>query len=350
MLLAAARGCRSTCSSWRRRASRRRRWEDAGAVIGPAEVGELLDPAPRPGPGRGDGRAGACSGPTRRCCAKIARRRGRVGRLTAMPRASAGRDLHGLAPAGIRSDHESTTAEEARAKAALGMLVQVREGSAAQNLDALLPAARLRGDRRVLVPGHRRHLPRRPPRASGTSTACCAGSSPAACRPRSPSGTPRSSRPGTTAWATVGPWRPATGPTSWWSTTCATSASGSSSRTAGSSPGRAIPRRASSPANRAWEHGPRAAHRRVGVPAAAARRPARSSGSSPTRSSPGSRRARRHATGWRLGVRPGPGRRPDRQHRAAPGERPGRPGAGRRARPTTARGARRRRWRTTRTT
>ena len=43
------------------------------------------------------------------------------------------------AAAGIRSDHESTTADEARAKAALGMLVQVREGSPAQNLDALLP-------------------------------------------------------------------------------------------------------------------------------------------------------------------------------------------------------------------
>jgi adenine deaminase len=43
------------------------------------------------------------------------------------------------AAAGIRSDHESTTADEARAKAAVGMLVQVREGSPAQNLDALLP-------------------------------------------------------------------------------------------------------------------------------------------------------------------------------------------------------------------
>jgi adenine deaminase len=41
--------------------------------------------------------------------------------------------------AGVRSCHESTTAAEARAKAALGMLVQVREGSPAQNLDALLP-------------------------------------------------------------------------------------------------------------------------------------------------------------------------------------------------------------------
>ena len=53
--------------------------------------------------------------------------------------ALAGRELIAYAAAGIRSDHESTTVEEARAKAALGMLVQVREGSSAQNLDALLP-------------------------------------------------------------------------------------------------------------------------------------------------------------------------------------------------------------------
>jgi adenine deaminase len=49
------------------------------------------------------------------------------------------RSLMAYASAGITSDHESTTIEEARAKAALGMLVQVREGSPAQNLDALLP-------------------------------------------------------------------------------------------------------------------------------------------------------------------------------------------------------------------
>lgn len=40
-----------------------------------------------------------------------------------------GQQLVAYAAVGIRSDHESTTAEEALAKAALGMLVQVREGS-----------------------------------------------------------------------------------------------------------------------------------------------------------------------------------------------------------------------------
>ena len=41
----------------------------------------------------------------------------------------AARELIAYAAAGIRSDHESTSVEEARARAALGMLVQVREGS-----------------------------------------------------------------------------------------------------------------------------------------------------------------------------------------------------------------------------
>lgn len=50
-----------------------------------------------------------------------------------------GKDLVAYVAAGIRSDHESTTIEEARAKARLGMLVQVREGSIARNLDSLMP-------------------------------------------------------------------------------------------------------------------------------------------------------------------------------------------------------------------
>ncbi len=50
-----------------------------------------------------------------------------------------GRDLLAYAAAGIRSDHESTEITEARAKAALGMLLQVREGSIARNLDTLTP-------------------------------------------------------------------------------------------------------------------------------------------------------------------------------------------------------------------
>lgn len=51
-----------------------------------------------------------------------------------------GRDLVAYACAGITSDHECSTLDEARQRAALGMTVLVREGSMARNLDAMLPA------------------------------------------------------------------------------------------------------------------------------------------------------------------------------------------------------------------
>ncbi|HVZ94903.1 MAG TPA: adenine deaminase [Phycisphaerales bacterium] len=50
-----------------------------------------------------------------------------------------GRNLGAYVAAGISSDHECTTIEEAREKLRLGMRVFIREGSAARNLEALLP-------------------------------------------------------------------------------------------------------------------------------------------------------------------------------------------------------------------
>ncbi|HVB61434.1 MAG TPA: adenine deaminase [Ktedonobacteraceae bacterium] len=50
-----------------------------------------------------------------------------------------GRDLSAYAAAGVMSDHECTTVEEARQRIRLGMWLMIREGSAARNLDALLP-------------------------------------------------------------------------------------------------------------------------------------------------------------------------------------------------------------------
>src|SRR5581483_7596085 len=43
------------------------------------------------------------------------------------------------AAAGVRSDHECTTYDEALEKRRLGMWIMIREGSAARNLEALLP-------------------------------------------------------------------------------------------------------------------------------------------------------------------------------------------------------------------
>lgn len=48
--------------------------------------------------------------------------------------------LQAYAAAGITSDHECTTAQEALEKIRLGVRVYIREGSAARNLEALLPA------------------------------------------------------------------------------------------------------------------------------------------------------------------------------------------------------------------
>ena len=50
-----------------------------------------------------------------------------------------GRDLCAYATAGVMSDHECTTLEGARQRVRLGMWLMIREGSAACNLDTLLP-------------------------------------------------------------------------------------------------------------------------------------------------------------------------------------------------------------------
>ncbi|MCH7871210.1 MAG: adenine deaminase [Planctomycetes bacterium] len=50
-----------------------------------------------------------------------------------------GKALSAYVSAGIHSDHECTTLEEAREKLRSGLMIMIREGSQARNLDALLP-------------------------------------------------------------------------------------------------------------------------------------------------------------------------------------------------------------------
>ena len=50
-----------------------------------------------------------------------------------------GKDLNAYVAAGIYSDHESVSLDEAREKLRQGMYVMIREGSSEKNLDALLP-------------------------------------------------------------------------------------------------------------------------------------------------------------------------------------------------------------------
>ncbi len=53
-----------------------------------------------------------------------------------------GKQLNAYITAGVTSDHETTTFDEANEKLKLGMQVFVREGSSAKNMEALLPAVK----------------------------------------------------------------------------------------------------------------------------------------------------------------------------------------------------------------
>ncbi len=120
--------------------------ETAGGELNPEQVERLLD-HPRvlglaemmnfPGVIHGD----------EAVAAKIAaaRRRGKPvdGHLPAM----GGRALQAYLAAGISTDHEAVSAAEALEKVGRGMRVIIREGSAARNLSALLPAVRAAGSR-----------------------------------------------------------------------------------------------------------------------------------------------------------------------------------------------------------
>jgi adenine deaminase len=61
-----------------------------------------------------------------------------------------GHDLYAYIGAGISSDHECTTEREAKEKLNLGMHIMIREGTAAKNLDALIPVVNERTARRMM--------------------------------------------------------------------------------------------------------------------------------------------------------------------------------------------------------
>ncbi len=69
--------------------------------------------------------------------AKIASSAGRV--IDGHAPGLKGKELNAYLAAGILSDHESTSLEEAREKLSRGMYVMIREGSSEKNLEALLP-------------------------------------------------------------------------------------------------------------------------------------------------------------------------------------------------------------------
>jgi adenine deaminase len=68
-----------------------------------------------------------------------------------------GKDLAAYIAAGIMSDHECTSLEEAREKLRQGMYVMIREGSAAKNLSDLLPLVTPQNSSRFLFVSDDRH-------------------------------------------------------------------------------------------------------------------------------------------------------------------------------------------------
>ena len=66
--------------------------------------------------------------------------------------------IRGYRAAGIHTDHECVTAEEALDRVSQGMHVLIREGSAAKNLRALLPAVTAHNARRFLFCTDDKHL------------------------------------------------------------------------------------------------------------------------------------------------------------------------------------------------
>ncbi len=79
--------------------------------------------------------------------AKIAAAKARGKRVDGHAPGLLGADIERYAAAGIETDHECRTAEEGRARVAAGMMLAIREGSAARNMDALLPVLREHPDR-----------------------------------------------------------------------------------------------------------------------------------------------------------------------------------------------------------
>lgn len=68
-----------------------------------------------------------------------------------------GKSLYAYIAAGITSDHECTTLEEAREKLTNGMLIMIREGSSAKNLTGLVPLVNQHNSRRFILVSDDRH-------------------------------------------------------------------------------------------------------------------------------------------------------------------------------------------------
>ncbi|MGE5190301.1 MAG: adenine deaminase [Gemmatimonadota bacterium] len=118
----------------------------SGAAVAPDDFGSLFRDPRVLGLGEVMDFRGVVSG-DRRALAAVEAARGRP--VDGHAPGLGGRDLNAYVAAGIGSDHECASADEAREKLRLGMTIFVREGSAARNLAALLPLATPCTERRL---------------------------------------------------------------------------------------------------------------------------------------------------------------------------------------------------------
>jgi adenine deaminase len=115
-------------------------FESNGATVEADDIARFLEEEPRAiGAAEMMDFPGVVSG-QEEVLAKIqAAFRARAGHIDGHAPGLSGRELNAYLAAGVRSDHECTTYEEALEKRRLGMWIMIREGSAARNLEALLP-------------------------------------------------------------------------------------------------------------------------------------------------------------------------------------------------------------------
>ncbi len=131
--------------------------EHSGAVVGPEEVAEAFDLWPdTPGLSEMMNFPGVLfTVPEVLAKVRAAKERGYM--VDGHSPGLTGKDLDGYLSAGILTDHECLTADEAREKLRRGMWVLLREGSAAKNLVDLLPAVDPGSLHRVCIASDDRH-------------------------------------------------------------------------------------------------------------------------------------------------------------------------------------------------
>jgi len=112
------------------------RLETSGASLGPEDIHQVLGWKECIGLGEVMNFPGVLGG-DEAVLRKISLARGKI--IDGHAPGVAGKDLNAYIAAGIYSDHESVSLDEAKEKLRRGMWVMIREGSSEKNLDALLP-------------------------------------------------------------------------------------------------------------------------------------------------------------------------------------------------------------------